>query len=234
MASRTLIVGADGFNTLQGGAAAELIYGFNPDGPQASVSAITATRVATGLAQPLFATAAPGDPDRLFVVEKGGRIKIIELVTGTTLAAPFLDVSGAVNVAGEQGLLGLAFHPDYAANGLFYVHLTNVEGDAEVRRYQVSAADRNRADPASQQLVTVVDYPSTTTNHRGGWIGFGPDGMLHVALGDGAADPTSAQRLDNPLGKILRLDVGRDLYPADPSQNCRSGRQPGRDRRDRR
>ena len=93
MPTRTLIVGNDGANVLQGGAGAELIYGFDPNGPQAPTSAIAATRVAAGLAEPVFATAPPGDVGRLFIVEKGGRIKILDLATGATLAAPFLDIA---------------------------------------------------------------------------------------------------------------------------------------------
>ena len=120
---------------------------------------------------------------------------------------------------GEQGLLGLAFHPDYATNGLFYVYLSTPSGDAEVRRYQVSAGDPNRADAATAQRVTAFDYPATSANHRAGWIGFGPDDMLYVATGDGGIDPGNAQRLDTPLGKILRLDIDADAFPADPDRN---------------
>src|SRR5215210_5833800 len=106
MPSRSLILGNDGPNTLQGGAGADLIYGFDPNGPQATVASISATRIATGLTQPVFAT-APVDPGRLFVVEKGGVIKTIDLTTGATLPMPFLDLSAEVNSSGEQGLLGL-------------------------------------------------------------------------------------------------------------------------------
>ncbi|MFL5055623.1 MAG: PQQ-dependent sugar dehydrogenase [Microvirga sp.] len=219
MPTRTLIVGNDGANVLQGGAGAELIYGFDPNGPQATTNAIAATRVAAGLAEPVFATAPPGDVGRLFIVEKGGRIEILDLATGATLAAPFLDIAGEVNPAGEQGLLGLAFHPDYAANGLFYVYLSTPSGDTEVRRYQVSAGDPNHADAATAQHVSAFDYPATSANHRAGWIGFGPDDMLYVATGDGGIDPGNAQRLDTPLGKILRLDIDADAFPADPDRN---------------
>src|SRR3954469_13850534 len=219
MPTRTLIVGNDGANVLQGGAGAELIYGFDPNGPQATTNAIAATRVAAGLAEPVFATAPPGDVGRLFIVEKGGRSEILDLATGATLAAPFLDITSEVNPAGEQGLLGLAFHPDYAANGLFYVYLSTPSGDTEVRRYQVSAGDPNHADAATAQHVSAFDYPATSANHRAGWIGFGPDDMLYVATGDGGIDPGNAQRLDTPLGKILRLDIDADAFPADPDRN---------------
>ena len=218
MPNRTLLIGNDGGNTLQGGAGAELIYGFNPQGPQANAS-ISATRIATGLTQPLFCCAPPGDAAQLFVVEKGGIIKIIDLATGATLAQPFLNLSTEVNTVGEQGLLGLAFHPQFTANGLFYVYLSTPTGDTEVRRYQVSSSIANIADPATRQTVAMFDYSSTTTNHRAGWLAFGPEGYLYVALGDGAADPASAQRLDNSRGKILRIDVNADAFPGDPNRN---------------
>src|SRR4051794_6870740 len=143
-----LIVGNDGTNSLQGTAGADLIYGFDPNGPQSQATAVVATRVASGLSQPLFATAPPGDTGRLFLVEKTGQIKILDLTTGQVAATPFLDVSGQISVDGERGLLGLAFDPDYASNGFFYVDLINPAGDAEIRRYHVSA-DPNVADAAS-------------------------------------------------------------------------------------
>jgi glucose/arabinose dehydrogenase len=222
MATATLIVGDDGSNTLQGSLGGDLIYGFNPDGPQGQVGLITATRVAAGLDQPLFAIAPPGDTDRLFIVEKTGEIKILDLSTNQVLATPFLDVSGEIATSGEQGLLGLAFDPDFADNGYVYVGLINTSGDTEVRRYQVSASDPNRLDPASATLVIRVDQPDNFTNHRGGWIGFGPDGYLYVALGDGGGggDPNNnAQNIDSLLGKMLRLDVHGDDFPADPARN---------------
>ena len=204
MPTRTLIVGNDGANVLQGGAGAELIYGFDPNGPQATTSAIAATRVAAGLAEPVFATAPPGDVGRLFIVEKGGRIEILDLATGATLAAPFLDIAGEVNPPSKQGLLGLAFHPDYAANGLFYVYLSTPSGDAEVRRYQVSAGDPNHADAATAQRVTAFDYPATSANHRAGWIGFGPDDMLYVATGDGGIARRGLVPFADDVGRCRR------------------------------
>src|SRR5262245_34445667 len=109
-----LIVGNDGSNTLQGTAGEDIIYGYDPNGPQSQASSIRATRVASGLNQPLFAAAPPGDAGRLFLVEKTGQIKILDLVTGQVLATPFLDVSGQILTDGERGLLGLAFDPGFA------------------------------------------------------------------------------------------------------------------------
>jgi glucose/arabinose dehydrogenase len=218
MPTRTLLVGNDDANTIQGGAGAELIYGFNPDGPQGTVLTIDATRVVSGLTQPLFVTAAPGEPDHLFIVEKTGRIKILDLTTGMVQATPFLDVSSEIDTAGEMGLLGLTFHPNYAVNHQFYIHLSNTDRDSEYRRYTANAQG-TQADTSTEQLVLKIDYPSTTTNHRAGWLDFGPDGLLYIATGDGASDPSSAQRIDNLLGKILRLDVNADGFPADPTRN---------------
>jgi glucose/arabinose dehydrogenase len=218
MPTRTRLVGNNGANTITGGAGADLIYGFNPDGPQGTVSAIDATRVGSGFFQPLYVTSAPGDVNHLFVVEKGGLIKILDLNTGAVQAAPFLNVSGEVNTTGEMGLLGLAFHPNYAINRQFYVHLSTADGDSEYRRYVADPAG-TQANAASAQLIVEIDYPNTTSAHRAGWLDFGPDGFLYIATGDGQADPSSAQRIDNLLGKILRLDVNADAFPADPNRN---------------
>jgi glucose/arabinose dehydrogenase len=216
-----LIVGDDGSNSLAGTAGQDLIYGFNPTGTQGQVGSIAATRVASGLSQPLYAVAAPGDPDRLFLVEKTGQIKILDLDTGQVLATPFLDVSGQISTDSESGLLGLACHPNYAQNGFFYVNLINTSGDTEIRRYQVSA-DPNRADAASSTLVITIDQPAGLGNHKAGWLDFGPDGHLYAALGDGGGggDPfNNGQNVDTLLGKILRLDVNGDAFPGDATRN---------------
>ena len=118
----------------------------------------------------------------------------------------------------EQGLLGLAFHPGFAQNHKLYVYLSTANGDVELREYQTSASNPNVVDPASQRLVLRIDF-SSATNHRGGWIGFGPEGYLYAGVGD-SANSANAQNLANPLGKILRMDVnGGDAYPADPNRN---------------
>jgi Ca2+-binding RTX toxin-like protein/glucose/arabinose dehydrogenase len=210
-----LIVGNDGMNSLQGTAGADLIYGYNPNGPQNQASSILATRVASGLSQPLFAAAPPGDTGRLFLVEKTGQIKILDLTTGQIQATPFLDVSGQILTDGERGLLGLAFDPNYASNGFFYVDLINTSGDAEIRRYHASG---NVADPATATPVITIDQ-TTASNHKAGWLGFGPDGYLYNSAGDGGVPPTSAQDINSLLGKILRIDVHGDDFPADPTRN---------------
>jgi glucose/arabinose dehydrogenase len=181
---------------------------------------LTATRVAIGLSQPDFATAPPGDAGRLFIVEKTGMIEVLDL-HGNQIQ-PFLDLSGQVSTAGEEGVLGLAFAPDYATSGRFYVDLSNANGDTEIRSYQVSATNPNQADPAGGSLVMTITQPQGLTNHKGGWIGFGPDNMLYVATGDGggAGDPSgNAQSLHSLLGKILRIDPSHDGFPTDSSRN---------------
>ena len=197
-----IVSGNDGANTLSGTNGSDLIYGFDPNAPYASAT-IAATRVASGLNQPLYVTAAPGDTGRLFIVEKGGTIKILDLNSGQVLATPFLTVP--VDATSERGLLGLAFDPDYATNGAFYVYATSTAPSPhnEVWRYHVSGNPNVAA--AGRDLILDVG-PSTMGNHNAGWMGFGPDGMLYIASGEvGVA--ANAQDNTNLLGKMLRIDV---------------------------
>lgn len=216
------ITGTVGADRLTGTAGADLILGFDPAVTTAALTSIEAFRVATGLSRPLFATAPPDDPARLFIVEQGGRILLLDLASNALAPAPFLDLSGQVSAEGEQGLLGLAFHPQFASNGRFYVHLSNLAGDSEIREYSVSSTDPGRADPASGRLILHFDQPDGFTNHKGGWLGFGPDGYLRLATGDGGGtgDPSgNGQDTNVLLGKILRIDVNGDAYPGDPARN---------------
>ncbi len=161
--------------------------------------------VATGLRFPLYLTAPPGDTNRFFVVEKGGAIRIIK--NGALLPLPFLDLTAQVSTGGEQGLLGLAFDPQYAANGRFYVNYTDTAGDTVVARYRVSS-DPERADPNADRVLLAVDQPYA--NHNGGHLAFGPDGYLYVGLGDGGSggDPHgNGQSRAELLGSLLRIDV---------------------------
>ena len=160
--------------------------------------------VATGLARATSVTHA-GD-SRIFVTLQTGRIVILE--DGRVLPAAFLDVSNRVSCCGEQGLLGLAFHPRYAENGLLFIDYTNPSGDTIIARYRVSPSNPNVADAASAVTLLTIDQPFA--NHNGGQLAFGPDGFLYVGMGDGgsANDPMcNAQRDESLLGKILRLDV---------------------------
>jgi glucose/arabinose dehydrogenase len=172
--------------------------------------------VSNELVFPTDLTTAPGDP-RLFVAEKGGRIRIIE--NGTVLPQPFLDISAQVSTGGEQGLFSLAFDPGYATNGRFVVHYTDPAGDTRVTAFRVSA-DRNVADAASEELILGVDQPFE--NHNGGQLAFGPDGHLYIGLGDGgsAGDPLeNGQSLTTLLGKLLRIDIHNGTPYAIPADN---------------
>lgn len=186
------------------------------------IPALTTRRVASGLTRPVFATAPAGDEGRLFVLEQhSGQIKILDLASEQTLATPFLTISD-LSKGGEQGLLGMAFHPQYADNGLFYVSYTDRTGASRLREYQVSASDPNRANVDSGRDLMRVAQPFE--NHNGGWIGFGPyDGYLYYALGDGGSgnDPgRRAQDITNQkLGKLLRVDTSGDDFPDDATRN---------------
>jgi glucose/arabinose dehydrogenase len=157
--------------------------------------------------QPVFLAAAPGDASgRLFIVEKGGRVRILR--GGELLPTPFLDLSREVSGASEQGLLGLAFHPRFADNGRFVVNHTDRRGDTRVVEYRVAAGAPDRADPASARELLFIDQPYA--NHNGGDVRFGPDGKLYVGTGDGgsANDPKGhGQNRTSLLGKMLRIDV---------------------------
>jgi glucose/arabinose dehydrogenase len=158
---------------------------------------------------PLTSTAHAADP-RLFLVLRDGRIVILD--RGSVLPQPFLDLRGRVSLSDEGGLLSMAFHPRYAENGFFFIDYTNQDGDTVIARYKVSAADPNRADPASARTLLTVHQPHRS--HNGGQVQFGPDGYLYTALGDGGAafDPDcAAQKPDNLLGKMLRLDVDQNV-----------------------
>jgi glucose/arabinose dehydrogenase len=177
---------------------------------------LAAELVVSGVPDPVDLRSPPGD-ERLFVVEQGGRIRIVR--DGALLDEPFLDLGGLVSTGGsEQGLLSMAFHPGYASNGWFFVNYTDVGGDTRVVRYTVST-DPDQADPSSGSLVLQVQQPFG--NHNGGHILFGPDGMLYVAMGDGGDGGDPEGNGQNPAtlhGALLRLDVdGGEPYgiPAD-------------------
>lgn len=160
--------------------------------------------IVSGLERPV--DIQPAGDERLFIIEKNGHIRI--LLDGELIDFPFLSISDRVGSRGnEQGLLGLAFHPKYTENGLFFVNYTDKDGDTIIARYRVTP-DPNIADPSSEIVLLRVKQPFG--NHNGGPLAFGPDGYLYAGLGDGgsAGDPLgNAQKLDTLLGKILRLDV---------------------------
>jgi glucose/arabinose dehydrogenase len=162
-------------------------------------------RFASGVDSPLYLTSAPGEPDRLYVVEQGGRVAIVD--DGEVLGERFLDISGEIVAGGEQGLLGLAFHPEYASNDLLYVHFTNDAGDTRVVEYRAKTNGRG-VEESSARVLFEAEQPYA--NHNGGQLAFGPDGRLWLGLGDGGSggDPENrAQDLSSPLGKIHAIDV---------------------------
>lgn len=196
---------------------------------------IRAQKVASGTSLPLFVTSAPGDSDRVYILEQrgtggvatSGSIKILDLNSGSLTT--FLTIPG-VSTGDEQGVLGLAFHPNYASNGLFYVNVTapggGVSGQTQIRQYS-----RVNANTASTTFSTVLTINQPQNNHNGGWMGFGPnDGMLYIASGDGGnfndqgsghTEPGgNAQDLSgNLLGKMLRINIDGDDFPADANRN---------------
>ncbi|MFT7486375.1 MAG: glucose/arabinose dehydrogenase [Candidatus Paceibacteria bacterium] len=177
----------------------------------ASAQGINAVQIANGFTSPLYLCSPPGDTNRLFVVEQNsGQIKIIK--NGVVLGTPFIDLGAIASSGGERGLLGLAFHPDYSVasatgEGKFYVNYTNNSGNTVVRQYSVTA-NPDIADAGTFANIFQVSQPFS--NHNGGCIQFGADGMLYVGTGDGgsANDPGNrAQNTTNNLGKMLRFDV---------------------------
>lgn len=166
---------------------------------------ITLENFASGFASPVDIKNA-GD-ERLFVVEQGGDIEILN-ADGTVNATSFLDISSLILTGSERGLLGLAFHPNYANNGFFYVNYTKPGGATQVSRFNVSAGNPDIADPGSE--FPIIDYAQPFPNHNGGSLNFGPDGFLYISSGDGGSggDPGNrAQNTELLLGKMLRIDV---------------------------
>jgi glucose/arabinose dehydrogenase len=173
---------------------------------------------ATGFASPVEITNARDS--RLFVVQKGGLIRILN-ADGTVNATPFLNLSSLVTTNSERGLLGLAFHPNYATNGYFFVNYTNLAGNTVIARYTVSAANPNIANTNETVLMTITQPFS---NHNGGTLKFGPDGYLYIGMGDGGSggDPGNrAQNINENLGKMLRIDVNATVAPfySNPTSN---------------
>ena len=175
-----------------------------------TADALKLEQVGDRFRNPVFLTSPSGD-SRLFIVEQAGRIRIVK--DGRTLPIPFLNISDRVRSGGEQGLLSMAFHPNYRTNGEFFVNFTDRSGDTRIERFKVSS-NPDVADESSMKLIIEVDQPYS--NHNGGLVMFGLDGMLYVGMGDGGSggDPHgNGQNRNALLGKILRIDVSRDVRP---------------------
>src|SRR4051812_3237456 len=206
--------------------------GSDPAPARTEAAPVPARTAATGVRlvavgrfdQPLYVTAPPGDRRRIFVVGQGGKVWVVR--GGRRLAQPFLDVSSRVRAGGEQGLLGLAFAPDYASSGRFYVDYTDTDGNTRIVEYRRASADR--ADPSSARQLLFQEQPEP--NHNGGQLAFGPDGLLYIGLGDGGGaddqhgERGNAQSLGTWLGKILRIDPRHGSPYAVPASNPFAGR----------
>lgn len=177
------------------------------------------SKVASGFTRPTFVTNAGDNSNRLFVLEKPGRIRLIK--SGLLVAQPFLDITALVSSSGnEQGLLGLAFHPDFEKNGRFFVAYTAQDADNTVAEYRVATPTADTADSGSGKVLFAVadQYP----NHNGGMLAFGPDGYLYISMGDGGSggDPNgNGQNLGALLGKLLRIDVNSGSPYGIPATN---------------
>ncbi|QEG36270.1 PQQ-dependent sugar dehydrogenase [Bythopirellula goksoeyrii] len=196
-----------------------------------TANGISAVRIAYGLDDPIYATAPPNDPSRLFIVERGsdegssrtGNIKILDLNTNTVDPTPFLTIPNLSNSSLSEGLFSIAFHPNYEQNGFFYVNAMDSSRTSTIRRYTVSPDNPNVAKP---DYTTLLEYPQLPS-HNNNWIGFGPDGYLYVTNGDGGGTshdrPNNAQNINDIHGAILRLDVGTDGladdFPSDTNRN---------------
>jgi glucose/arabinose dehydrogenase len=175
-------------------------------GSPTEVPAVTISlkTVVSGLPSPIGVSSAPGDP-RLFVIGQSGKIVIVR---DGKAAGTFLDISGRISCCGERGLLGLAFHPHYASNGLFFVRYTDPAGDVRISEFHVGSSP-DQADAASERILLTIPHPNFA-NHNGGRIEFGPDGYLYIGTGDGGSggDPNNhGQSLATLLAKMLRIDV---------------------------
>ena len=173
--------------------------------------------IAEDLERPVSIAHAGDGSGRLFIVQQDGQVLVHD--GARVLEEPFLDIADRVSCCGERGLFDIAFHPDYARNGTFFVHYSDRAGDTAIARMRVSG-DANRADPATEEVLLRVAQPYR--NHNGGQIRFGPDGYLYIALGDGGSggDPGNrAQDLGDLLGKMLRIDVDRGDPYAVPASN---------------
>ncbi len=178
------------------------------------VEGMALTRVGSGFSQPLFAAPVPGT-DRLAVLQKGGRIRLLDPATGTIDGVDLLSITN-ISTTSERGLLGIAFSPDFATDRTFYVNVSNAAGDTEIRRYRMFSGSSTQADPSTEDVILTVAQPQA--NHNGGWLGFGPDGLLYIPLGDGGGGGDPLEVAQDPaqlLGKILRVDVSSDDYPGD-------------------
>ncbi|GLQ20590.1 PQQ-dependent sugar dehydrogenase [Algimonas porphyrae] len=177
-------------------------------------------RKASGLAQPIYVSPLGDGSDRVLVFERAGRIRILNPDTGLLDPVDFADLRAGISTAGEGGLLGFAFAPDFDTSRQIYLNVTNLQDDTEIRRYTLMTGRSDMLDPASEDVILRIDQPFD--NHNAGWIGFDANGFLMIPMGDGGSggDPNNlAQNPQSLLGKVLRLDITGDDFPADPDRD---------------
>lgn len=201
-----------------------IFYGMGQNSAKADASFEPANigfrQIATGLTQPVFITNAGDGSERLFIVERAGQVRLVK--NGTLVPTAYLDIRSIVNSTGsEQGLLALAFHPNYENNGRFYTVHTIQNGSLVLSRFTRSSNNSDLADPNSKITVLTIPHP-TNQNHNGGTLAFGPEGYLYWSTGDGGGggDPANnAQNLNSLLGKILRIDIDAASPYSVPASN---------------
>jgi len=186
-----------------------------------SAKDFTLTEIASGFNRPIQVATPPNIDSHLWILEQTGKIHLIDRESGEKVSEPFLDLTGtAVQRANEQGLLGIAFPADHAESRRFYLNYTDPDGDTQIVRMKVKAANPLQADPDSME--TILEIEQDFGNHNGGWIDFGPDGYLYISMGDGgsANDPKNRARdMDSLLGKMLRIDVSGETGYTIPDDN---------------
>lgn len=186
-----------------------------------SHAGIGVEQVAKGFDRPVWAGVPKGVSDKIWVMEQAGKVWIVDAKSGEREKVPFLDITDEVLRKGnEEGLLGLAFSPDFEKTGRFYVDYTDKSKEKLTRISRFISKDKTTTDPATEEIL--LKYPSVYDNHNGGWVGFGPDGMLYIANGDGGSgnDPQkNGQSLETYLAKILRIDVSPESGYKVPKDN---------------
>jgi glucose/arabinose dehydrogenase len=176
-------------------------------------------RVASGLSAPIYAAGLPDGSGRVVIVERAGRIRVLNPTTGNFETNDFLDITSQIDTSGEKGLLSIAFSPNFATDRTFYLHMNPSSSNVtEIRKYQVMSNNYARADASTADAILTIPQPSAS-NHKGGTVFFDNAGRLLISLGDGGNTPETAQDNTSLRGKILRIDPATDAYPADATKD---------------